>query len=423
MLQRMLSCVPKPFRSKYIGYLLPFFLASAASAQMPYIPGDAPRENFERISIPFEYENDLIILRLIFNNALPLRFIFDTGSEQTILLKREVTDILNIPYYKRLPIIGSDMRSELYALIIRNIHLQISDLHVDNYSMLVLEEDYFRFEEATGVEVQGILGAAVFDRYVIKIDYRSKMLTLIRPESFKPPKDYTPLDLRISRRKPYLDIALQLPDSSTVKKHLLIDTGAGLPLLLHYQEDSTFIPPSSWVPANIGQGLGGYLEGYTGRLRQIKIGPHTITQPLVHYQFLSESTDTSYLNQRDGILGNQLLRRFDLFINYPDKKLYLRPNRYFHRPFKYDKSGLIILAGGRQLSRFLVKAVVPGSPADLAGIQAGDLIQWINGRPAGLWSLQGLHTLFQKRNGKKIRLRVLRKGQSLRMEFRLRELL
>ncbi len=408
---------------KVIFYTLHFLLILAAKAQVPYIPGDAQRENFERISIPFEYENDLIILRLVFNGALPLRFIFDTGSEQTILLKREITDILNIPYYKRLPIIGSDMRSDLYALVIRNIHLQISNLHIDNYSMLVLEEDYFRFEEASGIEVQGILGAAVFDHYLIKIDYRSRTLTLIRPEHFKPPKNYAALDLRVSRRKPYLDLSLQTSDNQTVKKHLLLDTGAGLPLLLHYQRDSSFNPPSTWVPANIGQGLGGYLEGYTGRLRQITIGPYTIPQPLVNYQFLSENTDTSYLNQRDGILGNQLLRRFDLIIDYPHKKLYLRPNRNFHRPFKYDRSGLIIMAGGQQLTRFLVKAVVPNSPADLAGIRPGDLIQWANGRPASLWSLSGLQTLFQKRSGKKIRLRILRKGQSLRVVFRLKDLI
>ncbi len=393
------------------------------STQVPFIPGETQSKDFERISIPFEYQNDLIILRLTFNNTFPLRFIFDTGSEQTVLLKREITDILNIPYYKRLPIIGSDMSANLYALLIRNIHLQISDLHVDNYAMLVLEEDYFRFEEVTGIEVQGILGAAVFDRFVVKIDYRSKMLTLYRPKYFKPPKSYTELDLRISRRKPYLDVSLLLPDSSSVQKHLLLDTGAGLSLLLHYRQDSSFTPPPHWLPANIGQGLGGYLEGYTSRLQQIRIGPYHIPQPLVSYQFLSENTDTSYLNARDGILGNQLLKRFDLIIDYPRRKLYLRPNRNFHRPFRYDKSGLILIAGGKQLSSFLVKAVVPGSPAAQADIRPGDLIVRANGRSAALWSLSSLHKLFQKKSGKKIRLHISRQGQILKKEFRLKELI
>ena len=415
---------------KHKAFLLFFLWSALLSAQPPerlpgQIPGDAglKREDFGRISIPFEYENDLIILRVVFNGTFPLRFIFDTGSEQTVLLKREVTDILHVPYVKRLPIIGSDMHADLYALVIRNIHLRIDELNVANYSMLVLEEDYFSFEEATGVEVQGILGAAVFDKYVVKIDYRTKTLTLIRPEYFKPPKSFAEIDLRISRHKPYVDVTLQLPDSSRVKKHLLLDTGAGLPLLLHYRRDSSFTPPENWLPANIGQGLGGYLEGYVGRAEELALGPYSMGQVLVNYQFLSETTDTSYLNLREGILGNQLLRRFTVIIDYPHKKLYLRPNRSFKTPFHYDKSGLVIMAGGKALTEFVVKAVVPGSPADEAGILPGDRLKWINGRTADLWSLSGLHALFEKRSGKKIRLRIKRGEQTLKVQFRLRALL
>ncbi len=416
-------------QSRY-AFLLLLGWAVLLQAQPPdrlpgQIPGDPglKRDDFGRISIPFEYENDLIVLRVIFNGTFPLRFIFDTGSEQTVLLKREVTDILGVPYVKRLPIIGSDLHTDLYALIIRNIHLRIDELNVDNYSMLVLEEDYFRFEEATGIEVQGILGAAVFDRFVVKIDYRTKTLTLIRPEYFKPPgSSFAAIDLRVSHRKPYVDVVLQWPDGSRVKKHLLLDTGAGLPLLLHYRKDSTFRPPENWLPANIGRGLGGYLEGYVGRANTLELGPYAMERVLVNYQFLSEETDTSFLNLREGILGNQLLKRFTVIIDYPNKKLYLRPNRNFKAPFRYDKSGLIIMAGGKLLTEFVVKAVVPGSPAAEAGILPGDRLAWINGRTANLWSLSSLHKLFEKRSGKKIRLRIRRGDRTIKVQFRLREL-
>ena len=52
----------------------------------------------KQIEIPFEYVNSFIILNIAFNGSLPLKFIFDTGAEHTILTKREISDLLQVHY-------------------------------------------------------------------------------------------------------------------------------------------------------------------------------------------------------------------------------------------------------------------------------------------------------------------------------------
>ena len=53
--------------------------------------------NGEKVEIPFEYINGFIVVDIIFEKVLPLKFILDTGAENTILLKRTYTDLLKTP--------------------------------------------------------------------------------------------------------------------------------------------------------------------------------------------------------------------------------------------------------------------------------------------------------------------------------------
>ena len=58
----------------------------------------------KRADIPFEFVNNFIVITLNFNGKLPLRFIYDTGAEHTILNKREIGDFLGLSNIVRIDI-------------------------------------------------------------------------------------------------------------------------------------------------------------------------------------------------------------------------------------------------------------------------------------------------------------------------------
>jgi hypothetical protein len=66
-----------------------------------------------------------------------------------------------------------------------------------------------------------------------------------------------------------------------------------------------------------------------------------------------------------GLLGNDLLRRFNLIVNYPQREIHLMPNTHFPEPFDYAYTGMATyyLDGN-----IVVEDIVPGSPADKAGL-------------------------------------------------------
>ena len=183
------------------------------------------RQNAKKVDIPFEYENNFIIINLIFNDAFPLKFIFDTGAEHTILTKREITDLLQVNYQRSFTIFGADMQTELTAYLAQGVRLQLGNLYARNRTILVLDEDYFKFEEFTGIDVQGILGADFFRRFIVRINYRKRVITLYDPVHFKEPTEkFTKIPIEVHRHKPYVRATTKLTNQSPIDVKLLIDS-------------------------------------------------------------------------------------------------------------------------------------------------------------------------------------------------------
>ena len=377
------------------------------------------------IEIPFEYTNNFILLTLNFNGSIPLKFIFDTGAEHTILSKREITDLLHVPYEREFRVTGSDMKSELIAYLVRNIRLDIPQkATAPRQDLLVLQEDYFRFEEYAGVHVHGILAASAFSKFIIRINYQTRIMTLYDRASFKLRESgFVEVPVELFRNKMYLTTRLQVRPDSTAPVKLLLDTGAGLPLLLFGNTHPLLHPPVNAVPSNIGMGLGGYLEGFTGRISSFDFGPFSQTGVVTYFQVLDTSQNQDHLNKRNGLIGNAIFDRFQVILDYQNAKIWLKPNRNYTQPFTYDRSGLTIIASGLLFSTFIIQNVLPVSPAAEADLREGDIILRVGVRPVNVMMLSDLQHVMQKKAGKKINMLIERDGQRIKKTFLLRDLI
>ncbi len=379
----------------------------------------------KKIELPFEYSNNFIILTFRFNGGPNLKFIFDTGAEHTILSKREITDILNIPYEREFRVTGSDMRTELVAYLVRNVKFEIPEkLTAPREDILVLDEDYFRFEEYAGVKVDGILSGNAFSRYIIRINYLLRVITLYERSAFSPPgDDYVQMPIEIFRNKPYLKTSVEVVPDSIAAVKLLLDTGAGLPMLLFTNTASYVHPPPNAIPTNIGMGLGGYLEGFTGRIHGLGLGKLTQHGIVTYFQTVDSMGQRDYLNGRNGLLGNGLLNRFNFVIDYQNAQIWLKPNKYYKEAFIFDRSGLNIIASGVKFDVFTVQSVLPNSPAMEADIRRGDEVVRIGITPTLFMSLADVQRALQKKIGKKVKIVIKRGTKNIKKTIYLRDLI
>jgi membrane-associated protease RseP (regulator of RpoE activity) len=167
----------------------------------------------------------------------------------------------------------------------------------------------------------------------------------------------------------------------TITNRYYFDTGAGMCLLLSSQfvNDSSVLQEkrrrrkTKKIIQTEAQGLGGKMSMSLTTIPEFRIGNYTFRN-VPTYIFDDKSNVTAY-PFLGGMIGNDLLRRFNITLNYSRKEIYLMPNTHFRDMFDYSYTGLIIyLIDGR----VEVTDVIKGSPAEKAGFKKGDIIVAIN---------------------------------------------
>ncbi|MBL0101742.1 MAG: retropepsin-like domain-containing protein [Saprospiraceae bacterium] len=242
------------YRKLRLAILILFYCPWSMSGQIPksYVFGES-----DQIVLPVTYINGFIIVDVIFQKILPLKFILDTGAENTILLKREYAEMLNIPFHKKIKLMGADMSEEVNAYICNGTFIQLTNTRSVRHNIIVLEKDYLFLEEYIGTQVDGILGAEFFKDLILKIDYKLSTLTIHDPEKFNYSrlKNYVNYDISIINNKPYLYCVTEPKAGTLINTLLLVDTGAGLTALFHHNTDTLLQLSGQIINGSLGKGL------------------------------------------------------------------------------------------------------------------------------------------------------------------------
>ncbi|MBI1770061.1 MAG: aspartyl protease family protein [Bacteroidetes bacterium] len=398
--------------------LLILIVSSAnAFAQLGFTLADGAT----KVQIPIEIHNNLVVVPVIVNNQLPLKFIVDTGVRTTILTQKIFSDILHLAYTKKYTIAGAGGVNLVNAYITNNVTLDLPGVHGRGHAMLVLETDYLELRNSLGSDVHGILGYELFSRFVVKIDYDSKILTLMAPNKFRPSKKYSRLPITVEDTKPYYVAEVKINDTTSISAKLMVDTGASHGLFLDTESNSKIVVPQKSIASVIGRGLGGLITGRTARINSLRIGKYEISDMIANFPDPLSIKDTLRLGKvyRNGSLGGEVLSRFEVVFDFPREKIYLKAKSGFRKKSYFNMSGLIVKADGQRLRDFEITEVRKNSAGYLAGIQPGDKIIAINNYPTSEMDLSELNNYFNTKPGKKIKMHILRGTQSLEKEFRL----
>lgn len=162
-------------------------------------------------------------------------------------------------------------------------------------------------------------------------------------------------------------------DASSVEPvQLIVDTGAPSYVYLNPELIRGIeVPERHYVTR--GKGFNGPFERMTGRVRWFTIGEVRFPDLVVHF----DETDFRNLGQGVGLIGNEVLRNFDLVFDYSAATLSMRPNARFDIGSAGDRSG-VDLEPHRQGA--IVRSVAAGSAASEIGLARGAIVTRLDGR-------------------------------------------
>jgi len=383
--------------------------------------GFAMAEGQRRVQIPIEIQNNLVIIPVVLNNALPLKFILDTGVRTAILTQKTFSDILNLPYSRKYTISGPGGEKLVDAYVTNNVTLQLPGIVGHGHALLVLDQDYLELRNYLGADVHGILGYELFSRFIVEINYEHKLLTFYTPAKYHKKRRFQSLPMKIEDTKPYVITPVVMEDGVTINAKLLMDSGASHGLMLDPASDTRIKVPENVVSSVIGRGLGGEITGKVGRIRSVQLGSYKLPNAIVNFPDVNSYSDSLKVGSafRNGAMGGEIMSRFTVVFNFPQEEIYFKKNSSFKKEFHYNLSGLIVKAKGSLLNVFEITEVRKESVADKAGVLPGDLIYSINGVQAQNLDLNLVNGFINSRPHKKIKLELIRKDNKIKKEFSL----
>ncbi len=313
------------------------------------------------------------------------------------------------------------------ASIAINNSLSMGGLKAAHHNIVILDEDMLKLSEYVGTPVHGIFGYEIFANFVVNIDFQRHELVIMKPEKFKYKKhkgDRYPITIQDT--KAYTDALSVFDGEKTMPLRVVLDTGAGHALLLDRTRSIGALEiPQKNIRAQLGRGLNGVINGCLGRIEKVRFGRYELDNILASFpDSMAFGMKLVNMPERQGNVGCELLRRFKVTFNYPEQYIVMKPvKRLLHERFEHDMSGMELRAKGTDFHNYYIDKIVQGSPADMAGLEEGDEMLFVNNSSAKDMTISEIYKILQKGEGKEISVLVRRRGQMILASFLLKRLI
>ncbi|WP_373519779.1 aspartyl protease family protein [Pricia sp.] len=409
-------------------------------------------QKFEKLK--FRLINNLMIIPMEVNGT-ELSFILDSGVDKPILFNLSDQDSVQINNVSEISIKGLGDGEPIKALRSHGNTFKTKNIANRDQQLYVVLDKTMNFSTTLGIPIHGIIGYDLFRDFVVEIDYGRNILKFHDPTTYVHRKNRRQeiLPLAIIQKKAYIDGNLILKGELPVR--LLVDTGSSDAIWLF--ENGAIHVPDTYYEDFLGKGLNGNIFGKRTKVDTIQIGRFVLKDAKAAFPDKKSFGAIKNLGSRNGSVGGEVLKRFNIIFDYGRNTIALRKNRNFNAPFQYNLSGLSLQHDGvRYISEsitdsrgviyseeksfgdvqilfenrtrlslvpeIIVSGIRAGSPAHEAGLLEGDVILAVNGKRIHRYKIQEVLEMLNEKDGKRVKVQVERHAQDLTFSFVLKDM-
>jgi hypothetical protein len=369
------------------------------------------------VTVPFELLNNHLYVEVKLNGKGPFKLILDTGGANVIT-----------PDTARALGVKAEGKIEGHGVGEQSADVAFAKLGSIELGGITLRDQLFAVFDlgslaaAEGMPQQGIIGYEVFKRFVVRVDYEHRTLTLTLPSAFAYHGTGVVVPFKFNDHVPEVEGAID-----GIAGTFDIDTGsrASLDLLGPFVEEhglrAHYAPKLEGVS---GWGLGGAARAQFARAESLRLGGLEIPHPVIE---LTRQTKGAFSNKFvAGNVGGALLRRFNVTFDYSRQQIIFEPHAGAASAGSFDRAGVwmhLAAAGPGGPAAFEAIDVYAGGPAAEAGLRAGDRILQVDGRGPGDLTLAALRERLRDAPvGTRVHLLIERGGERRELVVVVRDL-
>jgi hypothetical protein len=341
--------------------------------------------------VPFEFYNNAIWFPGTVNGRGPLHLLLDTAAGGCVLNSSKIAAV-GLPVlreHEQMNAGSGELPTRISSLPAPTISFGGVTLEAAPFAGVPLD----KVAHSYGAAMDGIVGYELMAKYVVRIDFDARTLTLFDPATFRYEGNGAVLPLEVRSRVPVVRARFGAAARAFEGEFLLDEPYPGTvlfatPFARRHGLPEAMRKLSPRLYPGGGFGVGGKTETLSGRLEWLEVGPHRFQLPLA--AFAEAKAGAFARADIAGILGGELWRRFRVWLDYAHGRLILEPGAHYDDPFEFDASGLRIQGG------LEVASVTPDTPGAEAGIREGDRILELAGRPASALTVGEVRRLLRR---------------------------
>ena len=364
-------------------------------------------------SIPFELYGDHMFIKVSVDDSEELDFIFDTGSGLTVI-DNDVADKLNL-VTKEVKLNTMQNRFQL----IRHNKIEIKHFLIES-DIKVYATDLRHLEMSLGRDFDGIFGYDLLHHHTIHIDYDN--LTMDIYDHGDGPKTGHAIPFKLNKSIPTIYGKVVLNNNEAREGQFYVMTGAGSTLDFNfpYAVKWDVIHKTGKHYSYLVKGLGDKeIEHFEGHVMSFEFGDQVVEDLPVGISLATTGIQAD--KKVAGIIGNRILREFNITIDIPDKMMWIEKNTHFGEKLNINSSGIDVQLS-RDLKKMLVHLVIDDSPASKAGIKVNSELLMVNGKDISEYALPDLRKIF-RRSGDSVDLVILENGNERSVTLQLKSLI
>lgn len=269
------------------------------------------------VTIPFEYVNNEILVKVRINNQHDLRFILDTGATQSIV-DEQAAKLFGTAKKSNLSMTTGSGSIKMNQMTLDTMAL--GDITLNSIPVAVANLQ--GFSEILQQRPAGLLGANILRRFLVTIDYDERKVTFSDPTNV-----VVPPNAHIVPTKPTLGtagLAVNGTLDDKVKLTFLVDSGAAFNNVSESLVKPLLTTPL--LPVGTLKGLDGHpVKIASLRFDTLELESLKVRHPIFSVAPPPSGKDPSGLiaSGNIAILGNPMWSRFRLTVDYRNQRLIL----------------------------------------------------------------------------------------------------